>query len=372
MNKKIIFILLALIIIPFVAAEFNICFSEGEEFSFCNPATNYYRCGNYIKCACQADGHNCGPICMKEYKENKKCFNQGNPGLCQQSGTCLPGSSGNFDQQAPIITLISPKQDLVYDSRSVLFNITLDEAADVYYYDNINGRGRWSKIASSKTSVSKKISLKDGLNDLTIKAVDEHGNEANKTVSFFIDSKKPVIKRTYPSKGKYATGEFIIEYSEENVREITLYINGNQIQKKTDCPSDSRSASCTFNVDLTPYNGQDISYDFKIKDLVTEVSLKTPVTVKVDTVFPNLQVIYPVNNEIYNKYVPFNLVVSEASKLQYRDNSASRPTWKTLCSKCIDYDKVKSFSRGVHNVDIQATDIAGNSVAYNYDFTVNY
>ncbi|MDD5178156.1 MAG: hypothetical protein PHT54_02650 [Candidatus Nanoarchaeia archaeon] len=364
-------ILLTLSIIPAINADSFVCFADGETFSFCNPLVTYNRCEKWDFCECKND-HDCGPICMKEYDPIRKCYNGGAQYLCNQDGTCTPGSSSSLDQQAPIITLNTPTEGNIYTSKSVSFDISLDEIGDVYYTDNIYGEGKRTRVFSERKTYIKKISLKEGFNSITLFATDKNGNEGNKTVTLFVDSKIPKIKKTYPKKGTYTTGEFTVEYTEENLKEVSLYINGEKKLTRTDCPSTSKTASCTLSVDVDQYDGQEINYDFKLKDLVTEVSLKMPVTVKVDITPPTLTVNKP-TNEVYNsRYVLFDIKSSEIIKLQYRDNTAKIPVWKSLCSKCTEYSKTKSFSNGTHNVDIKATDPAGNFVPINVDFTVSY
>jgi hypothetical protein len=364
-------ILLTLSIIPAINADSFVCFAEGETFSFCNPLANFNRCEKWDFCTCKND-HDCGPICMKEYDPIKKCYNGGQPALCNQNGMCVPGSSASLDKQAPIITLNDPDEGGIYTSKSVSFDISLDEIGDVYYTDNIYGEGKRTRVFSERKTYIKKISLKEGFNSITLFATDKNENEGNKTVTLFVDSKIPKIKKTYPAKGKYATGDFTVDYTEENLKEVSLYINGEKKLTRTDCPSTSKTASCTFDIDISQYDGQEINYDFKLKDLVTEVSLRAPVTVKVDTTFPTLTINKPANEVYNNKYVLFDIKSSEIVKLQYKDNSAKTPVWKSLCSKCMEYNKTKSFSNGTHDVDIQATDPAGNIVSTNVDFTVSY
>lgn len=373
LKNLIIMITLLILVVPFISAvEYNYCFNHEDQYSFCNSYTTYKRCGNYNSCTCGPD--TCGPICL-EYDSSRNCYNQGNPDICNQNGGCLPGGTGGSPNELipPVITLNSPVQDNLYGSRAVLFDVTFDEKANVYYKDNNDARGSWKKIASMTQTLNKKISLKDGLNDITIKAVDKYGNEATKDVKFYIDSKKPVIRRTYPKQNSYANGEFTVEYKEENVRSISLFINGNKVQTKTDCPSDARSASCTFDVELGPYDGQEIEYNFEISDPINTVGLRRTVKAKVDVTYPEFIITNsPVNGNTYGRSVPFEIGVSELAKVEYMDMSESRPRWRSLCNKCDEYTRTKTFSRGQHTITIQATDPAGNAVGYNVDFNVDY
>ena len=52
----------------------------------------------------------------------------------------------------PAITINSPNNGDVFDSRRVLFDIELNEPSSLYYTDNINGRGRWKRIGTNRQS----------------------------------------------------------------------------------------------------------------------------------------------------------------------------------------------------------------------------
>ena len=85
-----------------------------------------------------------------------------NPRYCEDMGACELFGETEFDVEAPKLTINSPSQDFVYSSRSVLFDITSNEPCSLYYIDNSNGRGGWSRIASNVESYYEKINFKDG------------------------------------------------------------------------------------------------------------------------------------------------------------------------------------------------------------------
>src|SRR3989344_446712 len=113
-------------------------------------------------------------------------------GFCKNSPPCTFGPPV-ADLDPPNLTINSPLNDEVYNSRSVLFDLKSDEPSSFYYIDNINGRGRWSRLSSNRQDYKRELSFNDGLNDITIKAADRHGNFINITRKFYVDSKKPKI-----------------------------------------------------------------------------------------------------------------------------------------------------------------------------------
>ncbi|MDP3026862.1 MAG: hypothetical protein Q8N63_04080 [Nanoarchaeota archaeon] len=154
-------------------------------------------------------------------------------------------------------------------------------------------------------------------------------------------------------------------YSEDNLKNVTFYY-GNQ-SKTLSCQS-GNNKNCTTNLDLSSYDGQYLDYWFVVSDYVRNVSSKST-RIKVDTSIPMLSVNSPLNVD-YARRVPFNISVSEKTKLEYYDNSALRPRWKSLCSNCNKYTSKKSFSIGNHDIIIRATDKAGNSAEVSRNFLV--
>ncbi len=81
-----------------------------------------------------------------------------------------------------------------------------------------------------------------------------------------------------------------------------------------------------------------------------------------DSTPPELIVSSPLQNSIYQKRaVDFNLSSSEVVKMQYLDNNAPQKGYKQLCSKCTAFNRKVSFSEGLNDVTIRATDNAQNT-----------
>ncbi|MFA4953069.1 MAG: hypothetical protein WC584_02510, partial [Candidatus Pacearchaeota archaeon] len=184
-------ILMAIVLINFASAEFWACFDKGEVTHYCN---------NYKPDKTCSDSGGC-VRCMSVYREAENCYIHGVwPDCLRVTQECSTGngSGTTIDTTPPVITLTSPLNGSFYNSRSVVFSFELNEGADVYYSDLINGRGRWISVCSNCESNFGKRSFSEGLNELIIKAEDNSGNEAYKNVSFFVDSRDPRILKTLP------------------------------------------------------------------------------------------------------------------------------------------------------------------------------
>lgn len=374
MKKKAILalsIIFLILLTSSVSAEFWACFNKGDKIDYCNPKVSDRTCSSSGGCE----------YCMKNYNETRQCYNQGNWRICNTLlKECSNFGNSSVDKEPPVLTLNSPVQSRIYNSRSVLVDFVLDEEADVLYLDLINGRGRWKRVCQDCYDYSGRRRFNEGLNNLTFKAVDGIGNEFFLDRSFFIDSKNPQIHKTEP-RSDYASGTFEIQYTEENLESIELIYGNDETGMKnktaTNCASGKRQW-CSIDVDLSDYDGERIKYYFVVRDTAeNEKKSQIRQNLIIDTIAPNLN--NPDDFWVYtsgNRYVYFNLNVTENNlyKIEYIDNSASRPIWKNLCSRLRNgiCETKKAFRAGHHNVDIQIIDKAGNAIGKNIEFEVVY
>lgn len=356
---NIIFVLIALVlcILPFVYSaiwvhddQFHwLCMGKGDKL---------------VAWECTSD---CCIVCEKNGYNNYPSYRCNSLSRCSCGGN--NNNSGTLDVQPPVITLTSPNNGLISGSRSVQFNISLDEISDLYYLDDQDVRRGFKKICSSCTKFNNKISFSEGAHTITLKAEDKSGNEANKTVSFFIDSVKPRISKTLPAAKAFANGTFVVQYDEDNVEKIRLDYNqglGKSEVVRTDCPK-GKKQECVFFV---PGLSQGpLSYYFIVEDKINSVQSKE-VNVSVDTLAPIMTITQPLSGA-YGRTVPFAVNVNEKVKLEYIDYSQKNPRWSNLCSSCIKYNSKKYFAAGTHNLDIRATDLAGNSVKQSVSIVVS-
>lgn len=370
---SLVFLLVALSI-SLVSAEFWSCFDRGEVYSFCNPEVNYNRCNNYDRCTC--DSNRCD-FCMKNYNETENCYNQGPWNVCLGvPRECSSVGNATIDGEAPNLTINSPLQGNYYTSRSVLLDIELDERANIYYLDNINGRGKWRRICSKCYRYNRVRRFKEGFNDLTFRAKDIVGNEVYKNVSFSVDSREPRIRRTEPRRG-FASGTFDVQFSEENPVSLMLYygsVNPGQDSKELDiqedCYIEKSRYYCSTYVDLEEYDGEEIEYYFVLEDVAGNIDESRPYELEVDTsppVLNNPNEFWEQGEGRYQKYIYFDFDITEKNfdEVSYYDYEENKPRWRRLCSRLRDgrCKKRKSFRRGLHVLDIQITDEAGNAIS---------
>jgi len=351
-----------------VSAEFWSCFSKGQVIDFCNPLVPDRTC-SFTTCK----------LCMSNFNSASNCYNQGNWQTCNglTSGSCSSGSGG-VDSTPPAINLINPTEGGVYTERAITFSFTLNEKSDVYYLDNINGRGRWSRVCSGCSSITQKRNFNEGLNDITIRAKDVNGNFGFKDVSFFIDSKKPKISKAEPKKG-FASGEFSVEFTEANPQMLILHYGNSEtgmqnslLDVSEDCSLIGKEKySCTTSVNIDDYDSQTIEYWFELTDLGGNVVTSKRQFLSVDTTFP---VINSMTSVLNRNKVTFVTHITEQNfaDMSYIDNSESRPKWRKMCSRLINNICEKSITlrSGTHDLTVQVNDKAGNSVGENMQIVV--
>lgn len=259
----------------------------------------------------------------------------------------------------------------VYPSRSVDFDVQVDEEVTLEYIDYQDLRPRYLRLCSRCTGYDRSRSFSEGFHDLTIRAADNAGNTDEISLSFMVDSRQPRIIRTYPSSRDYGNGEFIVEYTEDNLKSITLfYIPEGYADYadmiRFDCPSGDNQ-ECTFNVEGLPQG--ELTYYFEIRDKASVVYSRDS-TITIDTVAPELTDNNPLSGTLESNTVDFDFSISEEVTLEYIDNTDARPRYRRICSRCTEYQRTRYFSTGSHELTIMATDEAGNSDTITQSFII--
>jgi len=345
------------------------CFVKGEKINFCGSVQD--RVCNEDECR----------FCVNGYDAVNKCYHYGGWNICNTvSPTCVfsggtgGGGGGVGDTQAPTITLSNPKNGTMYKERVIPFIITTSEISDIYYTDLINGRGRWVKICTNCKSSSSNRNFNDGINRINIRAKDKAGNTAFKEITFFVDSKKPKIHKIDPRQG-FANGNFSVQYSETNLKKINLtYGNALKGFKKIElsgCQNGNKLWCMAKNVNLSVYNGQEITYYFTVEDKAGSIISSREAKLKVDTVAPKIN---SFSNVTSGNKLTFKFSITETNfdVISYTDNFNGKLITKTLCSTLKNgiCEKSLTFSKGSHSVVFKVLDEAGNSVTKSISFTI--
>ncbi len=268
----------------------------------------------------------------------------------------------------------SPVDGASYGSTYMTFNITSDTiVGQMKVTDNSYPTSLPRTLCRNCSSFYQRIYFANGWHNVTVNVADSCGVSQDTNMLFLVDSLAPRILSTYPPRNTYTNGsKFYIKYTEANLVNLTLFVNG--IEIATGCNESGTLKTCTLSPDLSAFNGQYINYYFNITDPVRTIKSAT-IRVFVDTSVPTLNITSPVNNftygnAIYFQRIPFNITMNDdatAVSLRYYDSNVAFPKWTYLCFRCTQYGN--SIPRTVyfrepgkwHNVTFAVQDQAGNT-----------
>lgn len=275
----------------------------------------------------------------------------------------------NMSENNNFLHAYSPN-NYAYYKKKVDFNLSSDDLAIKIEYINLNEQmPKWKTLCTNCREYGlykdKKLTMVEGENQIIIRAYNLSNNFSYKEVILYVESNQPIIYKIEPREGKITNGSsFSIEYTEENLQNITLVYGKINLMKKTigNC-SPGKNIECIFNLNLSEYENEEIYYYFIINDLVLTKETK-PTKIKVDTITPEIKVFYPVQNKSYEKFVLMNITSSEKSTILYKDENDKNPAFRSLCINCESYGyyqkKTKVFQKGEHKLMFKAVDKSGN------------
>ncbi len=276
------------------------------------------------------------------------------------------------DTSPPKLKIYFPTNN-TYNSKKIPFNITT--TGGVIKIEYINSADSSSKFRTLCTNCdeygflrTKTKILKEGENNLTIKATDSFGNYDEKNISLFIDSKSPIISKTEPRRNSFTNGsDFYIKVKEDNLKNITITFNPTIALDLNKCTESRGYYECYIDLDLTSYNDQEINYYFGVEDIAGNKDESKPTLIKVDTNPPNLtnpDSFWIRGEGRYSNYVYFDMSIDEKNfdeavlTYDYRGKTQE----KRLCSRLRDGRCEYKFrlNDAYSNYELIIRDEAGN------------
>ena len=267
------------------------------------------------------------------------------------------------------MTLTEPNLSLT-DSRRVKVNLSISETSLLEYINNNDPSPRFRTLCRNCVeygSLRKKyLNLREGENNLTIRATSLKGEVDSLSLSIFVDTKKPRIISTYPRTG-FVSETFEVEFQEENPVSLVLYYGNSETGfnqtslELSSCILSRNRYSCSVSVDLEEYDSEEITYNFSLTDIVGSSVSSRQRTLDVDTTSP---LINSFNYTISRKSLTFKFNITELNfdNVFYVDAYDSNQRERNLCTSLRSglCERRQSFMTGSHNLTITARDDAGN------------
>lgn len=337
-----------------------LCLNEGEivPFSQCNPEMRNLVCTT-DRCEYCVVAENSCPLSLGTcYSKGLRCDEMDN----------TPENINDLE-----ISIDSPQEGGIYDDDSVMVDASFGTNADAEVLIGEDGRERWKTLCNRCSDYQKKVTFKEGFNNVTFHIQSENAEqEESVSRSFIVDSKKPKFTDVQPTRG-YASGVFKVKFAEENAEKVIL-VYGNEISGMKEkviplanCVLGEKDISCTESADLREYDGQKIEYYFVVQDIVGREERSKTVTLSVDVTSP---IVGYIDYTVRNKYAAVVLQVEEEhlQEIKYINWNQTRIKEQRFCSILRTGDLCKNnvaLVDGENVIEFVITDKAGNEVRKN-------
>jgi hypothetical protein len=168
----------------------------------------------------------------------------------------------------------------------------------------------------------KMMFFKDGWNDIIIKSA-VAGEVQSERISFFIDTKKPRIIKTWPLQSEFANGEFKVSYEENNLEKVELSYGEKDNINVIELSCESGKKECALYLDLNSYEGKAIYFWFTITDIANNHVNSSKTKVYVDNQKPIINSVnYSFENGMYN--IILNISEDNFYRVIYLDSEKER------------------------------------------------
>jgi len=278
-----------------------------------------------------------------------------------QSDSLLYSATRVFyiDSVAPSISITYPSNASLYNSM-VTVNYTVSDT-------NLSSC-KWTKDNGvTNTTLANCINITgqtwtQGINNVTIYAIDGSGNENSAKVSFYIDTTYPQLNIVYPSSDALKFNSMIT---------VNYTVSDNNISTckwtKDSGSTNTTLASCANITGQTWSQGLN-TVTIYVNDTAENTNSSTR-TFNIDTIPPLITTTFPSNGSVYTYQVTVNYTRSDANidSCWWTKDSG---TTNTTLSNCINITG-QTWSQGLNNIVIYINDTYGNRNITNVSFYID-
>ncbi|WP_186667823.1 S8 family serine peptidase [Sporosarcina sp. BP05] len=187
------------------------------------------------------------------------------------------------ETKEPVIFLKSPGMTDAYDTNKIVVSGTVEDDSKIATL-TVNGEKaeKFDGVNFSHT-----LTFEDGVHDVKVEAVDEHGNKMQIRRIFFVDTQAPVVSvKNYPTKTNDSKVTVKVTVK-DNFDDIALYVNGNEFFRNVlSEPYAMKGFEKDVDVALTLVDGKN-EFTFEAEDLAGHKITQTITIEKTDVVVEN-------------------------------------------------------------------------------------
>jgi hypothetical protein len=265
-----------------------------------------------------------------------------------------------LDTTPPTVT-VTPANGAYTNNASLTVSGVATDASGI---QSVTVNGTTVTVAPADGSFSRGITLAAGANSITVIATDNAGNQTTVTRSVTLDTTPPALSISSLANGAYTNNATLnVSGTTTDASGIkSLTINGQTATVAND-------NSFTYPVTLTVGANTITTITTITTDNANNTTTDTRI-INLDTSAPTLTISTPADNSLTNQgTTTVSGTVSETGTVQARVNSGS---WQTAQLDGTAYSILLSLSSGQNNIEVTATDQAGNSVTTTVKRTVTY
>jgi len=165
-----------------------------------------------------------------------------------------------LDTAPPLLVITDPKDGLVISNA----NMTVEGTTEANAIVTLNGKS----VPNSNGGFTVKFTLKEGLNNITVSAVDKAGNRANATVKVTLDTKVSLVVSSPTQVTGLETMNTTINITGKADKDATVFINDLPVTVKKDGTFKQEVplevGTNTITVDAEDQLGNKVSYTYQV------------------------------------------------------------------------------------------------------------
>ncbi len=250
------------------------------------------------------------------------------------------------DGTPPSVNITYPPEGLVTNKTQIQVNGTVSDEFSVIKSVFVTVDGAVEEVSVENGTFNTNVTLKEGLNKITVNATDDAGNTGESSINVTLDIHPPSVNITYPPEGLITneTQIYVNGTVEDNIATIiSVIVNNNTVPV----------VNGNFSTILNLTEGLNMITVRAIDDAGNEG--RDIVNVTRDTIPPSVNITYPPEGFITNRtQIYVNGTVSDATNVTVLVDN------KTVDVINKNFSTILNLTEGLNMITVRAIDDAGN------------